>query len=203
MTLLTLALVLFLIMDPVGRINAFLNTLGGIEHKRQKIIIIRELLIGLAVMIFFSFVGDHIFSILEISNVTVFLTSGIILFLGSIKILFPSADEIEAQKLEYSKKNREEPFLVPLAIPMIAGPALLATIMLYSGSEESISTMLSAIVLAWVAAAIILIYSKSLLRLLGSSGLAACEKLMGMVLVLLSVQRFMEGVILLCKNYNA
>lgn len=196
MTLFTLALVLFLIMDPVGRINAFVNCLEGIDHKRQKTIVARELVIALGVMLFFNFVGERIFAILEISNITVFLSSGIILFLASIKILFPTQEDQENQR------PTSEPFLVPLAIPMIAGPGLLATIMLYASSEESVFTMVTAITLAWAAAAVVLFNAKALLRVLTPSGLIACEKLMGMVLVLLSVQRFLEGIILLCQSYS-
>lgn len=194
MTLVTLTIVLLLIMDPLGKINSFINYLEGIAPKRQKVIIARELLIALGFMLFFNFLGEYIFALLQISNVTVYLASGVILFLGSIKILFPRADDLEVHKLE------GEPFLVPLAIPMVAGPALLATIMLYAESEQALTTMVIAIVLAWAVASLILFYSKSILRLLSSSGITACEKLMGMVLVLLAVQRFMEGILLLCKN---
>lgn len=90
-----------------------------------------------------------------------------------------------------------EPFIVPMAIPLIAGPALLATIMLYSETEAYIMPMIGAILIAWFASSIILINSKRIVGLLGTSGITACEKLMGMVLVLISVQRLAAGVIML------
>src|SRR5262245_38750432 len=139
MSLLTLTAVLFLIMDPMGRIKAFLQCLEGISPKRERYIIIREFLIALAVILLFNCVGEYIFELLDISDVTVYLASGIILFLASIKILFPRPEDQDIQRPE------GEPLLVPLAIPMIASPALLATVMLYAESVESVSLMIIAI----------------------------------------------------------
>lgn len=190
MTLLTLTLILFLIMDPIGHVKAFLRCLEGIEPKRQTYIIWREMFIALAFMLGFAALGEVIFSVLAISNTTVYLASGLILFLVAIKIIFPHPDD-EVQPME------GEPFIVPMAIPLIAGPALLATIMLYSETEAYIMPMIGAILIAWFASSIILINSKRIVGLLGTSGITACEKLMGMVLVLISVQRLAAGVIML------
>lgn len=190
MPLLTLSLILFLIMDPLGHVKAFVKALEGIEPKRQKMIIWRELFIALGVSLFFNFVGEWIFILLKISDVTVYLSSGIILFLVAIKILFPRPQD-EREPIE------GEPFIVPFAIPMIAGPGLLATIMLYAQSEPKWSTSFFAIIIAWAVASMIMVNSKNLLRLLGTRGLTACERLMGMVLVLLAVQRFLQGILLL------
>lgn len=196
MPLITLSLILFLIIDPLGHVKAFAQALEGIEPKRQKMIIWRELFIALGVSLFFNFVGEWIFILLKISDVTVYLSSGIILFLVAIKILFPRPQD-EREVIE------GEPFIVPFAIPMIAGPGLLATIMLYAQSEPEWTTSFFAIIIAWAIASLIMINSKNLLRLLGTSGLTACERLMGMVLVLLAVQRFLQGILLLCTSGSA
>lgn len=191
MSLLTLTLVLFLIMDPVGHIKTFIATLEGIDPKRQKYIIFREMLIALGVTLFFNFLGEYIFEVLAISDVTVYLASGVILFLVAIKIIFSRPDSEEAPL------PPGEPVIFPLAVPMIAGPALLATVMLYAQSETKVWPLLGAIFISWLASAIILVNAKTILKLLGTGGLTACEKLMGMVLVLLAVQRFASGVLLL------
>lgn len=188
MSLFSLTFILFLIMDPLGKVQSFLNYLEGLEPKRQGFIIVREMLIALATMLVFNFLGEYLFELLQISNVTVYLTSGVILFLVAIKILFPGRDTEEV------KKPVTEPFLVPLAIPMIAGPALLATIMLFASTIKSPWESCSAVIIAWVVSCLILLSSKMLLRTLGPAGLTACEKLMGMVLVLLSIQRILQGV---------
>lgn len=188
MTLLSITLVLFLIMDPLGNIKPFLTMMHEIAPSRQRMVVFREMLIALAAMMIFSLLGEYIFEILQISETTVRLSAGIILFLIALQILFPTKQGIR------SNLPKEEPFITPLAIPLIAGPSLLATILLYSHLVESYALMFTAIFFAWMAASIILLFSKQIQSVLGDNGLLACEKLMGMILILLAIQRFMEGV---------
>jgi multiple antibiotic resistance protein len=194
MTIFTTSLILFLIMNPLGQLKAFANSLQGIDHKRQSEIITRELLIALGVMLFFNAVGEYLFDLLKISDVTVYLSLGIILFLGAINILFPPADAPGHKKLE------GEPFLVPIAIPIIAGPALLATIMLYAQTETSAYTSIIACAISWFAASLIFLNHKRFFSFFGTSGVLACEKLMGMILVLISVQRLLEGALMFYQS---
>jgi small neutral amino acid transporter SnatA (MarC family) len=108
----------------------------------------------------------------------------------AIKILFPPKEE------HLPRIHGEEPFLIPIAIPVVASPALLATIMLFSQAEPLVMPMVIAIVVAWFASALIFLGSRKILRLLGPNGLIAIERLMGIVLVFISVQRFLDGVML-------
>lgn len=188
MSLLSVTLVLFLIMDPVGNISSYLSLVKEISPSRQRIVLIREMGIALIAMLAFNFLGEFIFYFLEVSETTVRLASGVILFLIAIKILFPSTNGLR------SNLPKGEPFIVPLAIPLIAGPSLLATIMLYAHLEPSQPIMLEAILIAWLCAFIVLLFAPFLHRMLGNNGLIACEKLMGMVLVIMAIQRFMEGI---------
>ena len=188
MTLINLAIILFLIMDPIGNISSFLSLLEGIPARKRRMIIIREMTIALTVMIAFYYLGEMIFNILNVSETTLRLASGTILFLVAIKILFPTTDSLRANL------PKGEPFVTPLAIPLIAGPALMATIMLFAHLESSQPAMLSAIFLAWAAAVAVLLSSSRLQKLVGSSGLMACERLMAMVLIMLAIQRFLEGI---------
>lgn len=194
MTLINLTIILFLIMDPVGNISSFLNSMRDIPPKRRQMIIIREMLIALAAMITFNYLGEFIFSILKVSETALRLASGAILFLVALKILFPSPDSLRANL------PAGEPFVTPLAIPLIAGPALLATIMLFAHLEPSQLSMLGAILLAWAAAAAVLLSGARLQKLLGTNGLMACERLMAMILIMLAIQRFLEGVQQFAKN---
>lgn len=187
MSLFNLTVILFLIMDPIGNISSFLNLLKDFpKHIRRKIIV-REMLIALAAMITFNILGEYIFNVLQISETALKLTSGVILFLVAIKILFPSTDSLRANL------PPGEPFITPLAIPLIAGPSLLATIMLFAHLEPSQPLMLAAIFIAWTLAFAVLLAGKSLQRIIGTNGLMACERLMGMVLVMLAIQRFADG----------
>jgi multiple antibiotic resistance protein len=190
MSLASIALVLFLIMDPVGNIPPFLSMTSELNPKRQKLIVLREMAIALAAMIFFNYLGEFLFYYLDISDTSVSITSGIILFLIAIKILFPSPDSLRANV------PKGEPFIFPLAIPLIAGPALLATIMLYAHLEPLQSVMIFAILIAWLSSMLILFFAGPIKQALTHNGLIACERLIGMVLVLISVQRLLEGILL-------
>jgi len=188
MSLLSVTLALFLIMDPLGNVSSYLSLVDGIDPKKQKYIVIREMLIALATMIVFNYLGEVIFSVLHLSETTVRIASGVILFLIAIKIIFPAPDSLRANL------PNGEPFVIPLAIPLIAGPSLLATILLYANLEPSQPIMLAAILLAWLGAVSILLCARFFQRVLTNNGLMACERLMGMVLILLAIQRFGEGI---------
>src|SRR5262249_22818424 len=135
-------------------------------------------------MFAFFLIGESLIRWLEISETAVWLSSGVILFLTSLKILFPASGE--------AKYNlpKEEPFIVPFAIPLVAGPALLATIMLFAHMESCRPKMVTAILLSWMAASVIFMLAPWLQRVLGQNGLTACERLTGMVLVMIAIQRF-------------
>jgi len=188
LSLFSIIIVLFIIMDPVGNIPSYLKVMKEVEPRRQIVILIREMLIAFVLMVLFNYIGEYIFSILEISDTTVKLSSGLVLFITALKILFPANNSFRANL------PRGEPFIIPLAVPLIAGPSLLATIMLYAHMEPSASVMIEAIVVAWVCALIVLLFAHRLKRYLGTNGLNALERLMAMVLVMLAIQRFMEGI---------
>jgi multiple antibiotic resistance protein len=177
-------------MDPIGNISSYLSLVKELNPKRQNWIILREMLIALLVMLAFNELGEYIFIFLHLSETTVRLSSGVILFLVAIKILFTSTDNPRMNLPE------GEPFIFPLAVPLFAGPSLLATIMLYAHLEAYQSIMLSAILIAWLVSIAILLFAHPIKRLLGNNGLKACERLIGMVLVLVAVQRFLEGILL-------
>lgn len=195
MSLFSVTLVLLLIMDPIGNINSYLSLVGELEPKRQHWVVFREMLIALAVMIGFNYLGEYIFDLLGVSETTARIASGVILFLIAIKVLFTARDSLRANL------PKGEPFIFPLAVPLIAGPGLLATIMLYARLEPYQSVMLLAILIAWLISAIILYFSPWIKRVLGQNGLMASERLIGMVLVLISVQRLLEGILLFWSTH--
>ena len=190
MSLQTLTLTLFLIINPLGNMKHFLNLLDGLKSRRQCFVIAREMILALITMFIFSFFGEHIAGAFDLTQTTIYLASGVILFLTATKILFPPKED------HLPKFHGEEPFLVPIAIPIIASPALLATIMLFSQTEPLVWPMVVSILIAWGLSMLLLFASRPILKLVGQNGLVAMERLMGMVLVLISIQRFMEGVLL-------
>ena len=188
MDFLSITILLYLIMDPIGNISSFLKLIGQVPPERQRWVTIREMLIALLAMLLFFVFGEFLMYILEISQPTLRVGSGVILFLIAIKILFTSKTSLRANL------PNEEPFIVPLAIPLIAGPAILASIMRFANMNTNHYEMTAAIVTAWAAAVATLFMSKPLLKAFGRNGLLACERLMGMILVMLSVQRLLEGI---------
>jgi multiple antibiotic resistance protein len=186
MTVYSAALLLFLVIDPLANIPFFLATLRKSEHKRRGRIILRELIIALAVMVGCLFAGRYL---LQISEPTLSIAGGIILFLIAVRMIFPVPrglyEEIE-----------DEPFIFPLAIPFVAGPSALATILLLSSREpERWADWLLAILIAWGASALILYGGiDKLAELMGPKGLIAMERLMGMLLTLIAVQMFLTGI---------
>lgn len=188
MSLFSIAFSLFLLMDPIGNIPLYLNFLSKVDARRQRVVICRELLIALGIIILFSFLGDALMQFLHIEKDTIQIAGGIILFVICFKMIFPSPhDEVEGLPHDL------EPFIVPLAVPLVAGPSVLAAVMIYSKQENNGWLMSGAILLAWAASLVILLASSFLKRVLGWRGIVALERLMGLVLVLIAVQMFMSG----------
>ncbi|QCO70997.1 YhgN family NAAT transporter [Buchnera aphidicola] len=189
-------ILLILIMDPLGNLPIFMTILKHLEAKRRRIVVIREMIIALIVMLLFLFVGEKILIILNLKTETVSISGGIILFLIAIKMIFPSEDNNSNEVSAY-----EEPFLVPLAIPLVAGPSLLATLMLLSHQYlHHMFYLVGSLLIAWCFTVIILLLSGLFLKLFGSKGVNALERLMGLVLIMLSTQMFLDGIKAWFKN---
>jgi multiple antibiotic resistance protein len=188
MKLFSLSFALFILMDPIGNIPIFIAVLKGVDPRKQKRIICRELFIALIAMLFFYFIGDYLLTILHISHGAVLMSGGIILFIIALKLIFPSMNG------ERQAVHDKDPFIVPLAIPLVAGPAVLAAVMLYSKQGASSLTVLFSILIAWAATTAILLSSTFLKNVLGKRGIMACEKLMGLLLVMIAMQMFVDGI---------
>jgi MarC family membrane protein len=181
------AITLLLIMDPLGNIPPFLSALKKVEPERRHKILLREILIAYVVLLAFLFAGKYLLQLLSLQEETVSIAGGIVLFLIALRMVFPRPDATP-DALE------GEPFIVPLAIPLIAGPSTLASLLLLQQTTPNGTLQLFlALTLAWSVTAIILLSSTSLYRLLRERGLIALERLMGMLLVMLAVQMFING----------
>lgn len=181
------ALTLFLVMDPLGNIPFFLAALQHVPRERHTRVVVRELLIALGIMVAFLFAGGPLLSLLAISESALTLAGGIILFLIAIRMVFPPSGPTH-------EDVAGEPFIVPLAIPYVAGPSVLATLMLFmKGDAARWPQWLAALLIAWAATALILVAGNRLRSILGPRGMIAIERLMGMVLVAVAVQMFLSG----------
>lgn len=188
MNIYSMAMALFLVLNPLGNIPVFITTLQHVAPKRRYWVIFRECIFALIILLIFLFAGHSVLKGLNISESALGISVGIILFLIAIRLIFP------AQKTDKEKRTGE-PFLVPLAIPLVAGPATMATLMLLSSQNHGHTLdLFLALVIAWIVVTFILLVSMPLSRVLGIRGLTALERLMGMILTTLAVQMFLNGI---------
>lgn len=189
MTILSAALLLFLILDPLGNIPVFLSVLKPLTPKRQRIVLARELLIALMVLMGFLWGGKYALELMHLRQESVQIAGGIVLFLIGIRMIFPRPEGLMGEL------PGGEPFIVPLAIPLVAGPSGMAAVMLMGSNEPGrLWDWSLALMIAWGATAAILFSATLLYKWLGRSALIALERLMGMLLVAISVQMFLDGI---------
>jgi MarC family membrane protein len=187
-SLLAAAILLFLILDPLGNVPVFLSLLKPVPEHRRRRVLARELLIALAVLFLFLFAGRHVLDFIHLRQESVSIAGGIILFLIGLRMIFPAPEGI------FGDTPEGEPFIVPMAVPLVAGPSGMAAVMLMGSKEpDRLLDWSLALLLAWAATAAILFSATRLYRLLGRRALIALERLMGMVLVAISVQMFLDG----------
>ena len=190
MDILSAGLTLLLIMDPLGNIPVFLSVLKKVQNEsRKRKILIRELAIALIVLLVFLFVGQYFLEWLNLRQEAVHIAGGIVLFLIALRMIFPTENGVMGELPE------GEPFIVPLAVPLLAGPSTLAMLILLARSQpDRIIDWLIAVLGAWGVTSLITLSSGKLHKLLGMRGLIAVERLMGMVLVAISVQMLLDGI---------
>ena len=187
MNTLSACITLFLVMDPLGNIPVFLSTLKSVAPERRQKVLVRELVIAYIALTLFVVAGRQFVELLKLREESISIAGGIILFLIALRMLFPfdGPPRDEAQG---------EPLIVPLAIPGVAGPSALATVLLLVNSQPGHQAdILLALTLAWLATALVLLASPLFFRILRERGLVAMERLMGMVLVAVAVQMFLNG----------
>ncbi len=183
------AVTLFFIMDPFGNAPLFLSILSRFDARQRSRIVARELLIALVILLVFLFAGNTILAFLGLSQESLSIAGGILLFIIALRIIFPDPAR---QDMGFGE---DDPFIVPLAMPMVAGPSTIAVLLLMSSSEPGrIWELGVALLIAWAGTTVILIASPMLDRVLGARGLRALERLAGMILVLLATQMLLNGI---------
>lgn len=179
---------LILVMDPLGNIPIFLSVLRKFDPKAQGKIIVRESFIAYIILLIFLFFGAYVMHGLHISTEALSISGGIILFIISIRMIFP-------EKSPGGQEEVEEPLIVPLAVPLTAGPSALAILVLFSTRYPGHTlTMFAAVSIAIILFTVIMLCSRYLMKILGRRGLIAIERLMGMVLTMISVQMLLSGI---------
>lgn len=175
-------------MDPIGNIPLFLSVLKPLDPPRRRRVLVREIAIAYLVLLAFVFLGSYVLRLLHLDEGTISIAGGIVLFLIALRMIFPDRGASGAEAPE------GEPFIVPLAIPLFVGPSTLAALLLLQRtSPGQTGPLLLAVTVAWALSGAILLSSTFFYRVLRARGLIAMERLMGMVLVMIAVQLFMNG----------
>jgi small neutral amino acid transporter SnatA (MarC family) len=191
MTIVSACITLFLVLDAPGNVPFFLSILKDVPPKRRRWVMIRELLIALGVLVAFLLGGRELLSVMQLRQEAISIGGGVVLFLIAIKMVFPPKDGGGI----FGPTGQGEPFIVPLAIPGVAGPSAMATLLLMTSAQPGREVEWGlALLIAWLATAAILLGSTWLFKLLGERVLAAMERVMGMLLIALAAQMILGGV---------
>ncbi|MCA9507065.1 MAG: hypothetical protein KC505_01415, partial [Myxococcales bacterium] len=186
MSFFSTTLTMFLIMNSVGHIMGYLELVERLDSSRRQLIIVREMFLALLIMLFFYIIGDYLLEALEVNTQTISLAGGLILFLIAIRMIFP----VPKPTIHTFK---EEPFIFPIATPMIAGPSILTTIMLYAHQETSGHQLVYALMIAWILSITVLFFAQQIRNVVGRRALIATERLMGLLLTMMAVEMLLKG----------
>ncbi|WP_133011417.1 MarC family protein [Marinomonas flavescens] len=187
-SILSTFLLFLFVIDPFGNIPILLSVMKGVPQKRQYTIVARDGVIGLVILVAFLYFGAQFMQLLHLETESISIAGGVVLFVIALKMIFPSV-------MAKEKNAVIEPFIVPISIPMLAGPSTLATLLVMVKSYPSDhGGLLVSVVCAWGVSVFVLMMAPMLNRLLKEKGLAALERLMGMLLLMMSVQMIVNGV---------
>lgn len=184
------AVLLFLVIDPLGNIPLFSAVLNPYDVQKRRRIIVRETVFSFLILAVFLFIGERFLQLMHLSQWALQIGGAVVLFIIAIRMIFPHADGVMGAGTMDS-----EPFIVPLSIPGMAGPSSMATVMLLSAqAPHGVLTVLGALSVVMVATGVILYFADGVQQKLGDRFTIAMERLMGMILVAVSVQMLLTGI---------
>lgn len=188
MDLVSATILLLIIIDPIGNIPIFYALLAPCPRERRLPVIARELIVAYVVLVGFLLAGETLLGYLGLKQPALGIAGGVVLFIIALRMVFPEPGR------DSTAVTQEEPFIVPLAVPMIAGPsAVAAVLLLVSREPDRLTDWWLALTAAWALSAIILVASGLLMEHLGRRTLRALARLMGMLLIMMAVQLLMDA----------
>ena len=179
---------LILVTDPFGNVPLAVAALRNVPRERRTRVVLRECLIAYVLLLAFLFGGRAFLALMQLSEASLSIAGGVILFLIALRMVFSHPEGV------FGDAGGGEPFVVPLAIPAIAGPSALATVMLLASRHPaSLATLVAALSIAMVVMLVVLLASERVQRVIGERGVVAMERLMGLVLTALAVEMLLSG----------
>jgi MarC family membrane protein len=180
---------LFLVLDPLGNLPVVASLLKQVDSRRRARVVARECLIAYLILLAFMFGGRQFLNVMHLSEISLSIAGGVILFMIAINMVFKSTESVFGESLDH------EPFIVPLAIPLIAGPSALATVMLMVSREPAkLGVWVAAMTAAMLVSAMLLILGEKIEKLLGKRAMEAIERLMGLILTAIAVEMLLGGI---------
>jgi MarC family membrane protein len=190
-------ILLLLITDPLGNIPIFVSSLRAVPPARRSRVILREVLIAFAILLTFMFAGQSFLRAMSLSDISLQIGGAVVLFLIALRMIFPPP-------VQASPVPQVEPLIVPLAIPALAGPSAMATVLLLvSQAPERRLEWVGALCVTMVVCALVLLGAERLQRVVGDRVITAFERLMGLILVSISVEMLVRGLKALSRSWPA
>ncbi len=190
-------LTIFFVIDPIGNIPIFLSVLSRVEKKQRQKVLLREMIIGFLILLSFLIAGKYILEALHLSVAALQLSGAVVLFLIALSLVFPGDRSL------FKVDGQGTPLIVPLAVPLIAGPSTIAVLILMASSEPArMHIWVLALTIAWGASVAILMGAQPIASLIGKRGISALEKLVGMLLIMVSAQMFIDSIGLALKTWG-
>jgi MarC family membrane protein len=187
-TFLSAFVLLLLVLDPFGSLPIFISVMRTVPVQRRTTVAIRESLIAFGVLLLFMLGGQSFLALMRLSERSLEVAGGVILLIIAIRMVFASGGEI------YAADGQREPFVFPLAVPLMAGPSAMATVLLLASRQpDRLLHWIGALTAAMAVSAGVLLAANRIRKLIGSSMVAALEKLMGLVLTAIAVEMILAG----------
>ncbi|NNK16748.1 MAG: MarC family protein [Sulfitobacter sp.] len=192
--MITVFVTMFVVIDPIGIAPLFLALTRGMTTAHRRRVAIRATLTAAFVLALFAFFGEALLGFVGISMPAFRIAGGILLFLTALDMLFERRSKRREDKTE--EEHPDDPSIFPLAIPLMAGPGAIASVILLIGERpggEGMITVLSITALVLIAMTLILMLSSYLDRVVGKTGIDVITRILGMLLAALSVQFVLDG----------
>lgn len=182
-------ILLLLVLDPFGSLPVFITVLGNVPPDKRTRVALRETAIALAILLAFMFTGHGFLQLMHLSERSLEVAGGVILLIIAIRMIFMLGGTLP------EPEQPREPLIFPLAVPLLAGPSAMATVLLLASRQpELMVTWVSALILAMAVSGAVLLAANRLREWLGASMIAAIEKLMGLVLAAIAVEMILAGI---------
>jgi len=179
---------LLLVLDPLGSMPIFISVLRGVAPERRRIVALREAGIAFCVLLVFMVSGQSFLNLMHLSERSLEVAGGVILLIIAVRMIFASGSEI------YAAEEDGEPVIFPIAVPLLAGPSAMATVLLLASRQpDRIVAWMGALTLAVGVSTLVLLSAERIRSLVGSQVVSALEKLMGLVLTAIATEMVLAG----------